>query len=331
MTQAETYDTVARDQVLVEGYKHTLVDEYSVAILAALLTSFRDRVNGANVSSLAELTRSQRSRLIALIESDTFLIEKRNRKQLLKGLRGLALTQSDFAAQLTESKPVKPSRLIAAAEDNPMGSGDTFVAIVAAWAVAHNKRASNLIRRATMEGIAPADAIRAVRGTRNRNFRDGELAVTGKNIATSVNTAAQHVSVTALAETMSQNFKYYRWVSVLDGRTSFVCRSLAGKVFQFGEGPLPPQHPNCRSSIMPMDSKDVRPVSRPTYFDWLKDQPAGFQDGVIGKTRGKLLRNGGISVTDFARLQLDKNFNPSTLEQLRDRIPSAFRRAGIDL
>ena len=40
----------------------------------------------------------------------------------------------------------------------------------------------------------------------------------------------------------------YRWISVLDSRTTDVCRGRSNKVYEVGVGPIPPAHPNCRCS-----------------------------------------------------------------------------------
>ena len=45
--------------------------------------------------------------------------------------------------------------------------------------------------------------------------------------------------------------------------------------------------------------------------------------------RGKLSREGGLTAERFAALQLDKNFKPLTLDQLKELEPLAFDRAGI--
>jgi hypothetical protein len=142
----------------------------------------------------------------------------------------------------------------------------------------------------------------------------------------------------------------YRWVSILDSQTSQVCRSLDGQTFSFGKGPLPPAHPNCRSNIvaellgrwMKRDAKGrfakderTRPTpdgavpARVTYYDWLKTQEAAFQDDVLGVTRAALFRKGGLSAEAFARLNLDRNFEPMTLDEMRKRAPLIFKRAGL--
>lgn len=145
----------------------------------------------------------------------------------------------------------------------------------------------------------------------------------------------------------------YRWVSILDSKTSQICRTLDGQVFQFGKGPLPPAHPNCRSSIIAeMPGRWLRrgPTGRfarrdertatgasgtqtvdggMTYYEWLKTQPAAFQDDALGVTRATLFRKGGMSAATFAKLNLGRNFQPLTLDEMRRLKPNAFRRAGL--
>lgn len=134
----------------------------------------------------------------------------------------------------------------------------------------------------------------------------------------------------------------YWWVSILDSVTSQICRSLDGQLFAYGKGPLPPAHPNCRSSIVAdipdrfsKAANDNRPSARGpvpagmTYYEWLKDQPESFQNDALGVTRAELFRKGGLSAAAFARLNLGRTFEPLTLEEMRRLAPRAFKRAGI--
>jgi hypothetical protein len=66
-----------------------------------------------------------------------------------------------------------------------------------------------------------------------------------------------------------------------------------------------------------------------SFYEWLKRQPASFQEQAIGVARAKLLRDGGLSAKRFAELQLDRNFKPLTLDELRQIEPLAFKRAGL--
>lgn len=63
-----------------------------------------------------------------------------------------------------------------------------------------------------------------------------------------------------------------------------------------------------------------------TYQQFLSRQPASFQDEVLGKTRGRLFRSGGLTVDQF----VDRAGNELTLAQLAATRPEAFIKAGLD-
>jgi hypothetical protein len=130
------------------------------------------------------------------------------------------------------------------------------------------------------------------------------------------------------------------WVSTLDNNTTTQCRSLDGRWFKLGVGPKPPLHINCCSTVIAVTRFSVlfskgttRSSVGPdgggqvsaglTYYDWLK-QPISFQDQAIGPVRAKLLCEGGLTVERFSELQLDHNFSPLTLVQMRALEPLAF-------
>lgn len=73
-------------------------------------------------------------------------------------------------------------------------------------------------------------------------------------------------------------------------------------------------------------SMDGQVPSKVTYAEWLKRQPAGFQDDVLGRTRGRLFREGGLKVDRFVDARSGRSF---TLDQLRRKETAAFSRAGI--
>ena len=64
-----------------------------------------------------------------------------------------------------------------------------------------------------------------------------------------------------------------------------------------------------------------------TYQEWLKRQPADFQDEVLGKTKGKLFRTGEVTVDSF----VTRAGNELTLKQLAQSNPTAFMEAGLEL
>lgn len=71
----------------------------------------------------------------------------------------------------------------------------------------------------------------------------------------------------------------------------------------------------------------VGPVPAATTFaDWLGEQSAAFQDEVLGATKGRLFRDGGLTLDRF----VDRRGNEMTLDQLVRKERAAFTRAGLD-
>ena len=108
-----------------------------------------------------------------------------------------------------------------------------------------------------------------------------------------------------------------------------------------GRGPMPPIHIGCRSTInfvlddslglQELDEGGTRasktgPVpANQTYYDWLKTQPKSFQVDAIGKQRAEWLTDGKLNSEQFARLNLNKNFEPLTLEEMRKKRASMLK------
>lgn len=231
------------------------------------------------------------------------------------------------------------------------GGGMLLDAFLQGAADADVERVTGAIRRGYFEGRTTEQVVRDVIGTKAANYQDGILGMSRRNARTVVHTGLQHVANTARAETMKANddiVKGYRWVSTLDSRTSEICQALDGRQFDLGEGPVPPAHANCRSTIVPVtktwkelgiDMPEMAPGQRAsedgpvsaslTYFEWLKTQPASFVEEALGTTRSALFLKGGLDADEFARLQLNRNFEPLTLAELREKAPKVFERAGI--
>jgi SPP1 gp7 family putative phage head morphogenesis protein len=160
----------------------------------------------------------------------------------------------------------------------------------------------------------------------------------------------------------------YQIIATLDGRTSSICRHHDnGKVYNKGliiwaDGsrektkarPMPAFHPNCRSTTVAiLDERygidDVtstrasagvsggKQVSATEgYYSWLKKQgeqgPKGlkFVQDVLGRERGDLLINGGLSSKQFQKLTIDELFRPIPLDELRKKQSLQFAFDKID-
>ena len=145
--------------------------------------------------------------------------------------------------------------------------------------------------------------------------------------------------------------KKYRYVATLDSRTSPICRALDGQEFDYGKGPTPPQHFNCRSTTVPVidykglgieppppsqlrrpntafgPSRSTRGDSVPdnqTYGEWLDKQPKATKQDVLGKSKvpyfNRLVDKFGP--TDAIRKFVSADGSELTLEQLKLRYPN---------
>ena len=207
---------------------------------------------------------------------------------------------------------------------------------------------TNHIRAGFYQGLTTQQVINDIIGTKGLQYSDGKLSDLYRTTELVTRTGLQHVSAQAREANWKANDDLIvgmEWVSTLDFRTSLICRDLDGEIFPKNEPhPIPPAHLNCRSSIVAkLDSAfdflqegatrkskgvdGVKSVSAKTdYYTWLKTQPASFQDDVLGETRGKLFRDGGLSIKRFKELQLHKDFSPMTLDEMRAKEPNAFAK-----
>ncbi len=80
-------------------------------------------------------------------------------------------------------------------------------------------------------------------------------------------------------------------------------------------------------SIKRMRELTGRTPAKTTYQEFLTRQSVDFQDDILGKTKGRLFRDGGLTLDKF----VDKAGNELTLAQLAKTEAAAFAKAGIKL
>jgi SPP1 gp7 family putative phage head morphogenesis protein len=167
----------------------------------------------------------------------------------------------------------------------------------------------------------------------------GELTAMADNqIISLVRTSINQVANSASQQVYEANqdiTKKYRYVATLDSRTSSICAALDGQEFEYGRGPMPPQHFNCRSTTVPIIDPDILPPStiakrasadgpvpiNTSYGQWLKDQPLKTQQDVLGPSKvpyfNRLVEKYGARDA-MAKLVRDDG-SELTLDQLRKR------------
>jgi len=158
-------------------------------------------------------------------------------------------------------------------------------------------------------------------------------------VRTSINQVANAASQQTYEANQSVTSRY-RYVATLDGRTSPICRALDGQEFDYGKGPVPPQHFNCRSTTVPLidyeglgiappkpgkrRSRDGLVPANQTYGQWLHNQSKETKADVLGPEKvpyfNRLARKYGP--TDAIRKFVSEDGSELTLEQLRRRYPN---------
>lgn len=219
-------------------------------------------------------------------------------------------------------------------------------------------RIRDAIRMGYVEGQTSDQIIRRLRGTQAKGYADGIIDLDRRHAASVVQTALGHMAGFARDRFYEENtglIKAVEWVSTIDNKTSSECRirdrkryhpvthKPIGHSIPWGSGPKR-LHWCCRSDSAPITKSwrelginidEISPSTRASmdgqipsdtdYGQWLAKQSAKRQDEILGPSRGRLMREGG--------LKMDRFYNDKGkflgLSELRQRDASAFERAGL--
>lgn len=230
-----------------------------------------------------------------------------------------------------------PELLSAIVSDMPM-VGSTLSQAISDLAASQLRAIRGIVQQGLLEGQTIAQMVREVIGTKAQSYEDGVLAVTRRQAEALVITSVAHVTNQAREAFYRANTDVIAsetFTATLDSRTTPLCRSLDGRVYPVGEGPIPPLHFRCRSVRRPnlkswrqlgFNMADLPPGSRAsmdgqvpgdlTYDQWLRGRSARLQDEILGPTRGALYRkNPGMTMRSF----VNNAGKTLTLEQLSGR------------
>jgi SPP1 gp7 family putative phage head morphogenesis protein len=243
-----------------------------------------------------------------------------------KAFRGIATSQAEQFSQVVRSGLL---------------SGETTPAI-AKRLIGSLQRSEDRLRfgePATTRGQRRAAGIKETiaAGGQSTAMADNQiLALVRTSINQVANAASQQVY-----EANQDITQKYRYIATLDSRTSSICRALDGREFEYGKGPMPPQHFNCRSTTVPViDYKALGFTPPPegkrasmggqvpagtTYGEWLAKQSKETQAEILGSGKvpyfnrlarqygpkdaiAKLVRDDGSELT---LSQLQKRYGPA--------------------
>jgi SPP1 gp7 family putative phage head morphogenesis protein len=262
-------------------------------------------------------------------------------------LNVVALSDDLFAA--VQGAPATFSLTAAKGATITLPNGEVLEKAFRGIAVDQAERFSQVVRNGLLTGETTPSIAKRLIG----NLQFGEEAKTVRQLvaaggqATAVadnqTMALVRTSINQVANSASQQVyeanqditKKYRYVATLDSRTSSICAALDGREFEYGKGPMPPQHFNCRSTTVPIIDPDILPPStiakrasadgpvpiNTSYGQWLKDQPLKTQQDVLGPSKvpyfNRLVEKYGARDA-MAKLVRDDG-SELTLKDLRNR------------
>ncbi|RUR52704.1 hypothetical protein [Vreelandella populi] len=197
--------------------------------------------------------------------------------------------------------------------------------------LATQERVYATIRNGVAQGQTNNEIIKALRGTKYLDYRDGVLNTTRNNLSSIVRTGRSHLS-NETNETVYEalGLEQVVFVATIDGRTTLRCSSLDQSTYDRNSNyPKPPLHWGCRSIIAPYFGgkimgnrpyvkafkpigrirKDDRPadmvgqVRASTSMTGFLRRPdnAAFARQYFGPKRYELFKSGKLSVKQMVR------------------------------
>ena len=164
-------------------------------------------------------------------------------------------------------------------------------AVIPATGVTISETLDGFVRSAvvTVEKVVRIGA--ANKQTPSQVLKDAEnqLGVIDNQNTAVIQTTVGQVGNEITSSVTNLLYALYRWLSVMDSRTTEICISRNLKIYEYGKGPVPPAHIRCRSHIMPVDENAQ--VVNESFYKWLKNQPNRVQNDLIGRKAGEALRN----------------------------------------
>ena len=341
----------------------------TVARIRSMLVQFKESLEGWSV----EGTRYMTDQLQALAVFQTDFVANELQKVLPRGAANVNTVQvsGDFARSIVYTDPTRVNILTLPTLESQVGrtfsltaakgstitlpSGQVIEKAFRGIASTQADLISREIRVGITEGESLAKISKRLRGRlqfgKNQEMTAKAQALAGGNgmklannqVRTIVRTSVNQVQTMASQEVYAANqdvTQRYEYVATLDSKTTALCGSLDGKTFKYGEGPMPPQHFNCRSTTVPIiDDEDLRkrfPDTRPSsvgrvsqdesYPDWLNKNPS-MQSEALGNKKpffNYLVKTKNKSPREALRQIIRDDGSELSLKDLIKKYPKAI-------
>lgn len=324
-------------------------------LLENLTDSERKALQGLNFSSRAKASRNIEE--IKATLSEWFSSLNTELPAIFEqSAIALAVYEAGYTVALMgETLKTDGEKLYQKAKKVPFSGGQLVDYLFSDIAANLRKKVEYVIRDGFSQGQTNQQIINRIKGRKSLDYKDGLLQSERYVIERQVRTARSHVSNTSYLQTYEAlGFTHIKFVSVLDGRSSFTCANLDQTMWKIDDPKIrrPPLHPNCRSTLIGVDADGnlggVRPfvaderkiknipkderdgiigqVEANTKFsDWFKDQDDDFQRNWLGSTRFELYKKSDFPIDKF----VDPIGRKYTLDELKALDKKTFKELGL--
>lgn len=329
------------------------------ALMLAKLRDLLDELNDSEKVALAsgQYTTTNLKEIRDLISQWFTAINTSLPEAFAVSATALAVYEANYTAKLYGRKIKQPNgeKLYKSAKKVPLVGGALVDDLLTKLADSARQKVEYAIRDGISSGKTNQQIVQRIGGTKRLNYEDGILTSSKSDIDRTVRTVRSHVANQAYLSSFNQiGFEYVKLVATLDGRTSKLCASLDGSVWEINDPAkrVPPLHPHCRSILVPvekdgrlagerpfvMDERKVKDIPKDersqligqldantTFKEFFKKTDDFFQKEWLGPKRYKLYKEG--------KFDLEKFFDPEgrlySLDDLRKVDEKAFKKLGL--
>ena len=325
-------------------------------LLEDLTESERKALQGLNFSSKGKASRNIEE--VKTILNEWFKsIDQDLSSEFEKSAVSLAVYEASYTSNLIANSVavVSGEKIYKTIKKTPYAGGQLVDYLFKDIASSLRKKVEYVIRDGISQGQTNQQIVQRIKGKKSLDYKDGILKTTEYEIERQVRTARSHISTATYIDTYKAlGFTHIKFVSMLDGRSSFTCANLDQTMWKIDDPKIrrPPLHPNCRSTLIGVDADGnlggVRPfvaderkiknipkderdgiigqVEANTKFsDWFKDQDDDFQRNWLGSTRFELYKKSDFPIDKF----VDPIGRKYTLDELREIDKKTFENLGL--
>lgn len=285
--ELDLYDKSTTAEAYNEGVKAYLAALF-MAYSSELRAAIRGEVLGLGVDNMGELTKGQLYALIVKLRKSQNRIYAAYTEKLHKELQKYAGEVAKGSKELySVNGAIDADKLWAKIVNAPMPStGQLLGPFVDNFTTTSISDVENALRKAWANSDSVQDTISAIAGKSTPQGTSSIVQAIERRSAAVAETAGHHAFSKTTELVLASAFGQYRWVSVMDSRTTVICRERNGNVYTFGFGPIPPAHIRCRSHISPTIGGTVKPEN---MAQWLSRQPASIRKELEAYAKGKPL------------------------------------------